>query len=145
MNKKVLIWVLLTVMLPFACSRPVSDEFFEPTSDRDAYGRFCFNIDMADSTISYNISLMTFFGGMGRNSEPFITMPLDMMWESPEGMQYEENVVIDGRYLLYRENIRPIRAGIWHLYIKVPEDSLRKYKFDGMGVRVERVKSDNSN
>ena len=81
-------------------------------------------------------------------------MPLCIVWESPDGKLYEENVEI-GRdevreasydkiiiYSPYRSHLKPVEYGIWNMYVKTPEDSLTKYKLYGMGIRVRREETE---
>ena len=75
-------------------------------------------------------------------------MPVDILWESPDGQVFENNIMLgrnsmtDSSYydkaLIYSigRKLVPERHGEWKIYVKVPEDTLRKYGITGMGVRI---------
>ena len=133
-----------------SCSRPVTAEQFIRNPERDAWGRYAFDIDMTDSTSVYDISLISAFSCIDRDFSSFRSMPLHLMWESPDGRLFEDNVVLrrdvlrDSSYydkvLADRlgEGLSPVENGRWRLYVKADEDSLRKYGMTGMGIRVDR-------
>lgn len=78
-------------------------------------------------------------------------MPLLVVWESPDGELFEDNIVLqrsalrDSSYYdkVFTDRIGsglvPVKPGLWKLYIKVPEDSLKKYGLTGIGLEIERV------
>ncbi len=154
MSRFLAILELLVLVTLSACSRPASEEIFIPVSGRDDFGRFAFAVDMSDSTSLYSVSLLTSFACRDRRFSSFRSMPLCIVWESPDGKLYEENVEI-GRdevreasydkiiiYSPYRSHLKPVEYGIWNMYVKTPEDSLTKYKLYGMGIRVRREETE---
>lgn len=133
-----------------SCSRPVTAEQFVRNNERDAWGRYAFDIDMTDSLSVYDISLISSFSCIDRDFSSFRSMPLNLMWEAPDGRLFEDNVVL-GRNVLrdssyydkvladrLGESLSPVENGMWRLYIKADEDSLKKYGMTGIGIRVDR-------
>lgn len=153
MNSRCGLLCLPAVIMAFAalsCSRPATAEQFVRNADRDVYGRYVFDVDMSDSLAAYDISLLSSFSCIDRDFAPFVSMPLHLLWESPEGQCFEDNVVLPGSALkdssyydkvlsdCLGEGLVPERAGLWKLYVTAPEDSLKKYGMTGMGIRVDR-------
>ena len=72
------------------------------------------------------------------------------MWESPDKTVYEESVLLTGGRVssfshfgknvsaAYRRGLRPVKNGIWKLYMIVPEDSVSKYGITGTGLKITR-------
>lgn len=143
--------VLLLSMLVLSCSRPSSYAQFVRTGSRDAYGRFVFNADMADTLSAYDFSLLASLSCIDREFSSFRSMPLLVVWESPDGELFEDNIVLqrsalrDSSYYdkVFTDRIGaglvPVKPGLWKLYIKAPEDSLKKYGLTGIGLEIERV------
>ena len=137
--------VLLLSMLVLSCSRPSSYAQFVRTGARDAYGRFVFNADMTDTSLLASLSCID------REFSSFRSMLLLVVWESPDGELFEDNIVLqrsalrDSSYYdkVFTDRIGaglvPVKPGLWKLYIKAPEDSLKKYGLTGIGLEIERV------
>lgn len=138
-----------------SCSRPSYLEEFVRTSDRDAYGRYEFTADMSDSLLSYNISLIAAFSSIDKKFNSFRSMPMQVAWESPDGRLYEGRAALtrkdmrDSSYFdkilssEFAQGLVPVNAGVWKMYVKVPEDSLKKYGMTGVGIRIDRIPAQN--
>lgn len=138
-----------------SCSRPSYIEEFVRTSDRDAYGRYEFTADMSDSLSSYNISLIAAFSSIDKKFNSFRSMPMQVAWESPDGRLYEGRAALarkdmrDSSYFdkilssEFAQGLLPVNAGVWKMYVKVPEDSLKKYGMTGVGIRIDRIPAQN--
>lgn len=148
MNSRLLYLLLMLLAAVQSCSAPASSEQFVRNASRDAYGRYVFNADMTDSLASYNVSLISALSCIDRKFSGFSSMPVDILWESPDGQVFENSIVLgrnsmtDSSYydkaLIYSigRKLVPERHGEWKIYVKVPEDTLRKYGITGMGVRI---------
>lgn len=149
-NRLLILAVAASLMAVLSCSRPVTAEQFVRSADRDAYGRYAFDVDMSDSLSVYDISLIASFACIDRDFSSFRSMPLLLMWESPDGRCYEGSAVLQRKALRdssyydkvfsdkLGERLSPVRSGMWKLYVKAPDDSLEKYMMTGMGIRVDR-------
>lgn len=60
----------------------------------DAYGRFVFNADMTDTMSAYDFSLLASLSCIDREFSSFRSMPLLVVWESPDGELFEDNIVL---------------------------------------------------
>lgn len=153
MNSRCGLLCLPAVVMAFtalSCSRPAVAEQFVRNADRDVYGRYVFDVDMSDSLAAYDISLLASFSCIDRDFAHFVSMPLHLLWKSPEGQCFEDNVALAGSALKdssyydkvlsdsLGEGLVPEKPGLWNLYVTVPEDSLKKYGMTGMGIRVDR-------
>lgn len=140
----------VSMIAAMSCSRPVTAEQFVRNNERDAWGRYAFDIDMTDSLSVYDISLISSFSCIDRNFSSFRSMPLRLMWEAPDGRLFEDNVILsrdmlrDSSYYdkviadKLGESLAPVENGKWRLYVKVDEDSLKRYGMTGVGIRVDR-------
>lgn len=64
-------------------------------------------------------------------------MPMQVAWESPDGRLYEGRAALarkdmrDSSYFdkilssEFAQRLVPVNAGVWKMYVKVPEDSLK--------------------
>ena len=137
-NKQLYLLVMAVLMALPSCSRHVSSEQFVRNASRDAYGRYVFDVDMQDSLSCYDISLISAFSC------------IDRLWESPDGQVYENELlagrvsIADSSYydkaLIVKagERLEPVRHGMWKLYVKIPEDTVKLYGVTGMGIKVTR-------
>ena len=142
--------VLLAVLLT-GCSRPSSYEQFIRNSSRDIYGNYAFDVDMTDSLSRYDISLISTFSCIDRDFARFTSIPMDLLWESPDGRIFENWIAAGRKEMVdssYYDKALMVKAGTglvpavygeWKLYVKVPEDSLKLYGMTGMGIRVTRI------
>lgn len=149
-NKQLSLLVMAVLMVMPSCSRPVSSEQFVRNASRDAYGRYVFDVDMQDSLSCYDISLISAFSCIDRQFSRFSSMPLNLLWESPDGQVYENDLLVgrasiaDSSYydkaLIVKagERLEPVRYGRWKLYVKIPEDTVKLYGVTGMGIKVTR-------
>lgn len=141
----------LAAVLLIGCSRPSSYEQFIRNSSRDIYGNYAFDVDMTDSLSRYDISLIATFSCIDRDFARFTSMPMDLMWESPDGRVFENWIAAGRKEMVdssYYDKALMVKAGTglvpavhggWKLYVKVPEDSLKLYGMTGMGIRVTRI------
>ncbi len=136
--------------LTFSCSEPVSINQFVKTGDRDGYGRYVFDVDMRDSLSAYNVDVVASFSCVNREFASFKSLPLTLLWESPAGQTYEGTMDLtriamkDSSYYeksfeeIVGERLVPAEYGSWKLYVKAPEDSLKKYGLTGLGLVVSK-------
>lgn len=153
MNKILLSIIPAMLSLFVSCSEPVSGSQFVKTGSRDAYGRYEFNVDMQDSLASYDVSLVASFACADRKFVSFKSLPISLLWESPDGVSYEGAMSLarssmnDSSYYAktFREEVGerlvPVRYGKWKLFVKAPEDSLKKYGLSGVGIIVRKDNS----
>lgn len=139
---------MLTLL--FACTEPASSSQFVKTVARDAYGRYVFGIDMSDSLSVYNLDMVASFSCVDRTFSAFKSLPLTLLWESPAGQTYEGNMSLtrasmcDSSYYEKSfeapvgERLVPSQYGEWKLYVKTPEDSLKRYGLTGIGLIVRK-------
>ena len=84
----------------YSCSKPNTEEIYTKSSDRDDYGRYEFVLDMSDSSaIGYGVDLLIPMECSNNIFEGFENMSLNMMWESPGRIFFEENVWLSGNDL----------------------------------------------
>ena len=89
---KRLLAVLMVLVAVSACRRPAMEETFVRVADRDALGRYGFQVDLADSTLTYDLDLLV---GMACDDVVFSSfrqLPLRLQWTAPSGQPYEETV-----------------------------------------------------
>lgn len=142
--------LLLALLCLASCRRPASDELFVRTEDRDADGRYGFVLDMSDSLVTYDVSLVASFDCGKRRFAAFEGTYLRMMWEAPDGPLFEEKVWLGpdvhadrsafSHHLMtvYRSDLEPQRYGRWRLYISVPEDVVEDFRLGGIGISLLR-------
>ncbi len=110
-----------------------------------APGPYEYQIDMADSTASYDFSFYTRLDGYPSQLEKAGELPLRITWTSPSGDLFTENVYLplEGRsslfsrqvYQPYRANIRPEEPGTWKLTVAIPYSEGREV-LQGLGLVV---------
>lgn len=142
--------ILLMLALAAACRRPAMEETFVRVSDRDALGRYCFRIDMADTLLTYDLDLLVAMASADPAYVRFRQMPLRVQWTAPSGQPYEETLWVgrgelsDSTYydkyfwVAYRHGLRPVEAGEWELALSLPEDMTREFDITGTGIRLTR-------
>lgn len=114
------------------------------------YGRYVFDVEMNDSLKTYSVALYAAFMCRDEKFDGFSSLPLNVIWESPEGAVYEENLMLErscvdrtsnfGKTLAvrYREGLVPKEYGVWNIYLTVPQDSVKKYGITGMGLKLSK-------
>ena len=134
-----------------ACARPVSDEAFVQTSQRQN-GFYEFSMDLGDTAQTYTLSLLLDFGAGNHEFASFRNLPVFAGWRSPSDRTYQEEVWIgrddlssasyfDKVFMVpYRTGVSVKEAGIWRLSLAVPEDSVARYSLKGIGLRLTREK-----
>jgi len=144
------VFLILSILLTAACNRPTSDEYFMKSEDRDIRGRYCYKLDMADSTVKYGVDLMVCMDCDDNQWGEFATMPLTIDWVSPDDETYRETVWISAADLKeesfysktieasYRSSLVPVKYGDWKLRVGIPETQIDKYNVTGVGVRLIR-------
>lgn len=143
--------IILFMAMPmalFCCSEPDSSEMFVRNGDRDAAGRYVFDVDMKDSLHTYTMDFYVAFSCTEKEYSSFSRLPANILWESPEGIVYEENVLISGESAessstflkavraTYRKGAAPVSAGMWKAMVSVPADSVAKYGIAGLGMKI---------
>lgn len=150
MNRALSALAFALVLSVISCSGPASSECFVKNADCDAYGRYIFDLDMSDSLHTFSIDLYSAFTCRDEVFAGFTGVPVNVLWESPEGSVYEENVILPASGVSnvshfgksfsasYRKGVRPVVNGEWKLYLSVPRDSVRKYGMTGMGIKISK-------
>ena len=140
--------VLAAVLL--SCAAPVSSEMFVRNGSRDAMGRYVFEADMTDSLHAFSMDLYVAFNCPEKEFSTFSRLPVNVLWVSPEGIAYEDNIMLAGEIgsrsssfgrtmrAAYRSGIVPSSHGIWKVMVSVPEDSVRKYGITGLGMKLKK-------
>ena len=134
-----LLLVLAAVTLLASCREPSVREEFIPGS-----GPFIFQVDMADTTQTYDFTFYTRLDGRPHLLESVVDMPLDIRWISPSEEVYEETVWLPltdphatfySRQIrhLYRSGVVPLEPGEWALSVTVP-DTLAIPGLRGLGL-----------
>ena len=120
------VFVILAVA---ACSRPGSSERFVKTEDCLEPGRYDFDLDMADTLVSYDITFYTRLDS--GDGAILLNLPLEVSATSLSGKLYSEKVWADvsepssaGHFnkdfeIPYRSSLRPVEAGVWKLSVSV--------------------------
>lgn len=132
--------LLAAVAVLSSCSRPLSYEVFVRQADASD-GDYHFELDLSDSTGFYDLYFYTRVD-RSRNLGPESRTPmkLDIWWESPSHMVYDETVYMDagdfrGVRQIYRSGIVPAEYGIWKLCVR---PSPVPVSFRGLGIILEQ-------
>ena len=152
MMRPLLFSIGLLLLAAASCRRPASEEFFVRASERDGAGRYCFRMDFADSTVSYDVDLLVCMESDDAHFAGFRQMPLRVRWTAPSGQAYEDSLWVSRRHLSdstyydknfwveYRRDMRPVETGEWNLALTLPESVAKTYDVIGTGVRLTRRK-----
>lgn len=133
---------LLVLLLAFACREPSSVEQFIA-----APGPYEFQVEMTDTTVSYDFSFYTRLDGYPSELQAAHELPLRITWISPSDSVFTENVFMPlkgqstlfSRQVLqpYRTNVRPVQPGLWTLTVTVPYSGGREL-LRGLGLTVSQ-------
>lgn len=117
--------LLSLLLLVAACREPSSLEEFIP-----APGPYEFQVEMSDTTVSYDFSFFTRLDGYPSDLQAAHELPLRITWISPSDSSYTENVYmpLSGRSSMfsrqvfqpYRAHVRPVQPGLWTLRVAIP-------------------------
>ena len=131
-----------------SCSEPDSSEKFVRNRDRDAAGRYVFDVDMTDSLQTYSMDFYVAFSCTEKVFSSFSNLPANVLWISPDGIVYEDNVLISGESsepsstfmkavkAPYRRGAAPVSRGMWKAMVSVPADSVARYGITGLGMKI---------
>lgn len=126
-----------------ACRQPASMESFIKAGKVDAFGRYCYDLDLSDSSSTYDISLFTRVDGKMAGSDIVLNIKL----VAPDGKVFGEQIMLPAEaaehnsaqsadYALdYRTDIIPTQYGVWKAYISVPD---APEGFRGLGLKLYR-------
>lgn len=119
--KTALVRCLPAVLLAVCCSQPSSREYFIRS---DGSGEYAFEMEMADSLASYDISFFTRIDRSPAAGAAGETFPIDIVWRSPSGRYYSESVIYlaDSVRVRYRSGLRPPEYGLWGLTVTMPRE-----------------------
>ena len=128
--------ILSAALLLSACRQPASVETFIPGD-----GPYVFTLDMADTTVVYNLDFYTRIDVASGQEIP-TEMPLLVQWKSPSDSLLREKVYLPLSaevYEPYRGGVSPVEAGVWTLTVYAPSapEGLR-----GMGLVLTKVKGE---
>ena len=131
---KNLLPILSALLLLSACREPASVENFIPGE-----GPYVFTMDMADTTVVYNLDLYTRIDAASEREIPS-EMPLLIQWTSPSDSLFREKVFLPLApqvYRPYRAGVVPREPGRWKLTVTAPSapEGLR-----GMGLVLSKAK-----
>ena len=134
--------LLLILILAVACQAPRSVEQFIA-----APGPYEFQVEMADTTVSYDFSFYTRLDGYPTELLAAQELPLRITWISPSDSTYSEIVYMPlkgestlfSRQVLqpYRANVRPAESGLWTLSVAIPYSGGREL-LRGLGLTVSK-------
>lgn len=137
------------LLLLFSCDRPLSDESYLRTSQKDNIGRYAYEIQMDDPQFIYDVELYLSLHADRRHRQAFEDEVL-AEWQAPSGSKYREWIVLDSdadsqdsffsrtlRYR-YREALVPGEYGTWMLRLTFPIDFESRNHVNGVGVRLIR-------
>ncbi|MBR5385805.1 MAG: hypothetical protein IK143_08120 [Bacteroidales bacterium] len=106
--------LLIAALIAVACKEPVQSEKFIRSDDAER-GVYIFDVELADSTSTYDFVLYTRLDGEPEALADAGYLPLFITWSSPSGLEATEKVVLpltDGRKEHYsRQIITPYRTG----------------------------------
>ena len=114
---KNLLLILSAALLLSACREPASVETFIPGK-----GPYEFTLDMADTTVVYNLDFYTRVDALSGQAIPSETQ-LVVRWTSPSDSLFTETVYLPLAaqvYEPYRAGVSPVEAGIWKLKVSAP-------------------------
>lgn len=145
------VFAALSVIL-FSCGGPASSEMFVRNGSRDALGRYVFDVDMTDSLHTYSMDFYLAFSCSKKVFSTFSSLPANVLWESPDGIVYEDYILLSGEVGTASSNFfrtmrspcrkgaAPVCAGVWKAMVSVPADSVGKYGITGMGMKIIKEK-----
>jgi hypothetical protein len=119
--------LLIATLFVVACNEPVQFEKFI-RSDVAEGGVYTFDVDLADSTCTYDFLLFTRIDGEPEALANAGYLPLFITWSSPSGREATEKVFLPltegrnehySRQILtpYRVDFAPFEAGKWQIRI----------------------------
>ena len=113
---------VLFALLMLAGCRPASYEQFV-RADQASGGEYVFNLDLSDSTASYDISLYTRVdSGIMKAEDPSHSLGLEIRWVADSTFLCETVYVPyggrAGSNSLYRSGVRPDPAGEWRVLVR---------------------------
>ena len=110
--------LLLLVLALSSCSRPHSREYFIRS---DKSGEYSFELEMADSLSSYDISFYTVIDRLLLGPDTLRCFPMQIVWRSPSGRYFSETVYYpaDSLRVRYRSGMVPSEPGIWSLGVTI--------------------------
>lgn len=138
---------MAAAVLVFSCGRPSSEEYFARS---DGSGLYSFVLDMGDSLGCYDLDLLAVLSCGDGTFASFRGFPLNVVWTSPSGDRFTEEVWITGQtleegrhyskrfYTPYREGLVPKDLGEWKLDFAVSPYFVREYSISGLGVKLSR-------
>ena len=141
MNRSIIaLWFLL---LAVACKEPLSTDRFIPGD-----GPFTFQVDMTDTTATYDFDLYTALDGTAQELRALPGVLLRAEWRTPSDALFVETIYLPvagtGSSAFSREVYQPYRAemvpaeyGLWTLTLR-PEDRSQSLPLRGLGLVVRR-------
>jgi len=141
--------VVMLALLP-SCSRPVSDEYFVRTQKADSEWRYSFEVDLSGEQ-AFDLDIYVNMDCGNHRFAEFTGLKLFMLWESPEGEKYYEDIFLGrdcldkGNYFTkriaapYRSGLSMDPPGVWKLSAQPSEEDIERFGITGIGIRVTRV------
>ncbi|MCQ2161662.1 MAG: hypothetical protein MJY86_00125 [Bacteroidales bacterium] len=123
--------VVVALALLSGCARPSSIEPFIPREKSEYGDTYSFNLDLADSTVSYSLGLYTRIERSPFQEYPMDSLNLGIRWISPSDSSFLDNVIlrlvdpIDSAYaskdymFSYKDTIDVAEHGEWRVRIQV--------------------------
>lgn len=124
----------VAVLLLTACCEPESRERFIRS---DGTGEYSFEIELADTTSTYDLSFYTFIDKPLMQPDTLGSFPVQVLWKAPSGRYFSETVYYpaDSVRVSYRKGFVPSETGPWTIQLTVsPEPAGLR----GMGLVVRR-------
>ena len=141
--------IFSALFLLASCCEPTSSNVFLKSSERDAFGRYEYKLDMSDSLHAYDISFYTRLDASVRDFTTMGDIPLSVRMYNPAGICYEEKVFIpvdkpsfstafSRQYkALYRKDSTPSVYGEWTMQVEIPDFDISGC-MTGLGVEITK-------
>ena len=149
MYRRIVIWALVCLSVFSSCSAPRSYEAFVKAGDVDSTGRYCFSMEMEDTSVVYAVYLYMRIDASREEFDRMGDIRVDASWISPSESVFEETVYIPKSSfvcsagaawdceVLYRSEVTPDSYGKWQLKLGLP--SVAGFDgFRGIGVVLEK-------
>ena len=119
-----IVLAIACVLLLASCGQPQSREYFLRAN---AEGEYSFDIDLADSLSSYDISFYTAIDRPLFRRDTTVSFPLQVVWRSPSGRYFSETVYYPAaeHRVLYRSGVVPTELGPWNISVTLPSQPRR--------------------
>lgn len=119
-----LLLLVVSLLLVASCARPQGREYFLRANPA---GEYSFDLELADSLVSYDISFYTAIDRPLFRRDTLVSFPLRVVWRSPSGRYFSETVYYPAaeHRVLYRSGVVPSEPGLWNISVTLPSQPQR--------------------